>query len=306
MSRKLVILPFYGEFGFYILNHIRWCYGSDMEENIICCLPGHECLYPHADAFFYDWINPLPDDIRSGDFTSSKSGWQQYDTELTKRLSNIYPDHKIVRPTYLSYWDTCDTIKFKPKVEHLLPNVDIVVAPRRRAFCNERNYRHWTNVVKELRKKYTVGIAGNPDYSFQLDADAYAWNHPGGHTEGTIDLLQNCKLFVSTDTGVGHLGAFLDTPMLVFRNDDHGYMGVIKKANQNSCKRLWGIWNDPRRLLACIDAEFDETTSICDCYTRPKQSSREEKLRIMREDKRFRLEQKRGVIKRIKTCCAKK
>lgn len=72
-------------------------------------------------------------------------------------------------------------------------------------------------------------------------AATYGWSKPGGPTAGTVDLLRQCRLYVGSDTGVSHLAAMLDTPMIAFymgKGKSPNELGVMQRANKRFAVRM--------------------------------------------------------------------
>jgi ADP-heptose:LPS heptosyltransferase len=246
---KAVIPPYIGEFGWFVLSHLRYVEWLTAEEKIVCCQPGEEALYPSATGFFTDWVHPIPD--------SQRCGGRPYN-EMRERLQGLYPEYTVVEPKYDCIWHWSDGVKPKLVVPQKLPKVNIALAPRFRKFGEDANWEHWAFLVKTLRKLgFTVGLVGTKDTSHNLEADACAWDHPDGATSGSIDILLNCGLYAGGDTGSSHLAALMDTPMVVFpwrgnpgRPD---LVGTMQRANKNMCKRLPDdAWKRPDEVLGSI------------------------------------------------------
>jgi hypothetical protein len=257
--RKVVYLPHYGEFGFLIMNHLRAVHKDEADVKIVCCERGNECLFPSASGFFYDYP-VLQDEHRGGD----TSDWKWKDCEeANKRLHQVlpqfYPDYEIVQLKYESPWNLTDSIKFFPKVAAELPRVDVALGVRKRTFCPEKNWQHWEHLADLLQSVgLTVGLVGTKETSNDIRADARSWDHSGGATAGTVDLLSHCRLYVGTDTGTSHLAALMDVPQLTFRfvgqlqgNDD--FLPMMERANRRYFRRLAdSVWDRPDEVTGAV------------------------------------------------------
>jgi hypothetical protein len=212
LKDKLVILPHHGEFGFFIFHHLRYCYQLT-QPHIICCKRGEELFYPKASGFYYDWECPIAYDERSGDGNRHVGRLRRADRELTTKLTALYPNHSIIRPTYKNCWRTMN-IKFPIVAEPYFPKYELVVATRKRQWAADRNV-NWDKVIERYRGR--IAIAGAQDSSVDYGLPS-AWQHPNGCSAGTIDLLNNCRWFLGSDSGVSHLAAFLNVPMVIIKN----------------------------------------------------------------------------------------
>lgn len=252
-----VIPPFYGEFGWLVMHHLRYVHQHPEKEKIVCCEPGSECLYPSATAFHYT-RNPIPDDNRQNAGAYRHKGeYSRYHSDLLAELRSTYPGCTIDTPKYDCPWHWSNTIKFRPEAPAKLPAVDVVLGARKRAFDTTRNYAHWPAVVTALSGLgLCVGLAGLPDTSLDMPAVVKAWEHPAGPTAGTVDLLSRCRMYAGLDSGVSHLAALMDVPMTVIppvRNSTPDYTGVMKRANRNTCRVLSTCaWNGPEEMTGAV------------------------------------------------------
>lgn len=257
-SSRAFILPFYGEFGWLILHYVRYVDAHPGAEKIVCCRKGDECLYPSATGFYYEWENPYHDIQRSGDtgYTDSAMG-EAMDRRIREQIKDQYSGFTVVRPEYDCYWHTSDLVKPKLAIEHELPSVDVAIAVRKRAFVPEANFNEWPEVIRILRGVgLTVGLLGRADTSFtDLEADAAAWEHPGKETAGTLDLLNHSTLYLGTDTGVSHLAAMLDRPMIVWyipRPNGWNLLGLMVRANKGFFKQLPDSPGDVDQIVGSV------------------------------------------------------
>ena len=261
----VVILPFLGEFGWKIIDFVRYVHWHPAKQKIVCCERGEECLYPSVTGFFYEWKHPHPDNVRCGSGAWAVSGSHAFgDDELRPRLANKYPDHAIVR--YIEGecpWHASDLIKFMPHASgsNLNP-VDIAIAVRKREFVHLGNYQHWHEMATVFRSlKFTVGLLGHPETSFtDVPSDEQSWNHHVGPTAGAVDMLAHCKFYIGTDTGLSHLAALMDVPSFIFRYGHPGapnLMGMYKRANQSSVTTLPDeCWDRPDEILGAAIKAF--------------------------------------------------
>lgn len=243
--KKLVIFPAVGEYGFEILKHIRYC-NSLRKEYIACIKRGDECLYPNASGFYYNWENPLRDSMKAntGCFPEWRPLLDEWVMEFKAQLKEEFPDYGIVKPLYKNSWTTVHQ-KFIPKYEHILPEVDVAIAPRFRGIGYDRNFMYWRELISGIRKAgKTVGVVGLQSTSALCEADAFSWYHPNGNTQGCIDLIKNATLFVGTDSGQSHLQTLIKGPKreaIIFNNPNGGQMtGLIDGTKLGST--YWHNW----------------------------------------------------------------
>ena len=224
MQNSAILLPYVGEFGWMIQEHVRWAHAYQAASKRIWCQAGQECLFPSATAFFTDWSNPIPEDRRcwSTDWYDRGARDRFYD-QLRPRLQLLFPNEEIITPQYGCRWHMSDAaeFKFRPQVRGVLPAVDVAIGPRMREFDAGRNWPHWQAFAKLLRASgIVVGVVGAPATSSSVEADVRAWQHPDGIDAGCIDVLSHCKLYVGVDSGVSHLAALVDAPTLLIERDN--------------------------------------------------------------------------------------
>ncbi len=255
-AKGVVILPWLGEFGWMLMKHVRYVNWYPSAYKVVCCAPGHKCLYPSAAECVTDWENPIPEGRRWEDTDWHDRGAKdRFYSAFHERLHERYPDYAIIAPKYGCHWHMSDGdgFKFRPQVAPCLPAVDVVLSPRKRTFDTTRNWAYWSDLAAFLRNRgLTIGIVGRKDTCDSFLADAYAWNHPEGDTAGSIDLLANCHLYVGTDSGLTHLAGLIDTPTLVVKPyESESILGVARRANKRFfCVTPPADWDNP-------DAVFD-------------------------------------------------
>jgi hypothetical protein len=241
-----------------ILKHCRHIHKGKAAEKVVCCEPGLECLFPSATSYFYSYKNPIADKDRCSDGSYSKGQrLARYNEELRKQLIKLYPDHTIDPLNYDCPWHTSDSVKFMPKVPHILPAVNVTIGTRKRNFVPEKNFLYWDYIISNLKANgLTIGLIGAKDTSFDISADAKSWDHPNGPTFGTVDLLANCSWFIGTDSAMGHLSALMDVNSIIFREVAHGnpdLTGIMARANNGLHVKLPDvIWHDKKKILSTI------------------------------------------------------
>lgn len=270
--RRAIFLPFFGEFGHMILQHIRYVHAFSAKEKIVFCEPGQECLFPSATGFRHDWYNFVPEEKRQ-----TVSSWcpriieavRQYDGMLRSRLQKEDAGAALIRAgqhgaqDYDCMWHTSDSVKFSPNVPHSLPDFDVAIQARYRAFGEARNFTGWKEVVSDLKSRgLRIAVLGNPSTTYtECDWDVRAWDHSDGYTAGTVDALKSCKAYIGTDSGVSHLAALMDVPMAVFRRHDGSgdWTGIMQRANRRFFRRLDdSIWEKPRSIADAIELLLSE------------------------------------------------
>jgi hypothetical protein len=255
-SARVVIAPYFGEFGWMVMNYIRYVEAHPAKEKIVCCQKGMECLFPSATGFFTDWANPIPDKERAGDDRYGDSAeWKLEDRRVRTICQQQYPGFSFVRPHYDAHWNSA-AVRALPSVRRKLPAVDVAIAVRVRDCDPCRNYPHWPKVVAALKEHgLTVGLVGTTDLE-GIAVNAKAWGHPDGPTAGSVDLLRHCRLYLGSDSGASHLAALCNAPMAVMFTGCSTALDqrwAMQAGNKTLCELLPNeAWDDPGSVIARV------------------------------------------------------
>jgi hypothetical protein len=263
-GKKVLFTPFYGEFGWKIMFALRLVHFSKAKYKIVCAQKGEEALYPTANEFFYDWVNPIPDKDRAGTFRDNTINFPD--------IYKLYPDAIPVRTGGLSFTQEAipyhpgPDIDITPKIIRRL-DVDICIGTRRREMCPDKNYQHYPAIADYLNKRgITFAIIGNRETSFPLTGMKYM---SGDYDDlnSAIELLQNCKLYVGQDSGGAHLASLCkgsDMIVQIVRGDKHRrFIGhIIENTNRKVTLVHDSYWENPQGIIDEIKKYFPETVSI--------------------------------------------
>jgi hypothetical protein len=248
-GRRALFLPFVGEFGHLILTHIRLVHFSRAAHKIVCCRPGEQVLYPSAAEFVTDWTDPVPDDQRIATNRSQAFDWheleQRFPDAVAVTAGNLSPSQE------LHCINAGQPIPFRPRRRGL--RADIILGVRHRKLFAERNWPHWQLVADAIHQVgLTFATMGHRDTSFDLQHQQY---HTGDlDTDAAIESLQNCRLYIGTDSGGSHLAATAGAPMLVFRTDAGGSRDMFQQMEDRNPGRVtvlpMSAWNRPAEVIA--------------------------------------------------------
>lgn len=262
-GEKCLFLPFTGEFGWLIMWAVRLVHYSKASYKIVCCPKGFECLFPSANEFYTDWKNPIPDELRGGTHRDETLEWPE--------ITALYPDAKPIKTVGLSFSQEkvifCPGyIKIEPRIKRNL-QVDICIGTRKRGMTPSNNYQQWPEIAAYLSERgLTFAIIGNEDSSFPLLGSKYMSGDFGG-IDGAVELLQNCKLFLGTDSGGAHLAALCagcdmvvhETPTMA--NGEYPRRFIARMIS-STMKKVTVIprdeWDSPSAFIKIIDEYFDK------------------------------------------------
>lgn len=251
-----VFLPWRSEFGIMILRVVRFIHQFSDEEKIVCIKRGMESLYPSASSFIYDWED-VPDMMKNTRLKRD-GAHKRYMRRLGAKLRETYPTAHFVWPCSREPNDPAWNFRPEPRVRRGL-DVDIVIGPRHREYALGRNFKHWQHLTDQFNSLgYTVGAIGAADTSeTQLQGLKYrSWDFDV--LDAGIEMLQNCKLAVMTDSGGAHLSVLCGAPLKVIygrpgRTSQRRWIkwheDEVKRLAVNHCEPILGGWLDPARVV---------------------------------------------------------
>lgn len=234
-DKPVIILPFYGEFGFFVPWYVRWVNAIEAPQKIVCCERGEEIYLPSASDFYYDWENPVEDKRRKGyrDYENSDK------LRLKKVFAEKYPNHTVVDlvayPPYLLMKD--DLIEIKPKKTIGL-KCDVVLGARYRAKAQDKNWPYWNELGEMLSADgVSYAVIGKKETTTAVrGACYYSWDYPS--PDSVIELLQSSKVFAGTCTGTAWLAAHIGIPMVVLSPWPRGTSPYLKKFGEAHSKKF--------------------------------------------------------------------
>lgn len=252
----VLFVPSVAEFGHRVLTGMRLIHWHKASRKVVCCRRGEEVLYPNADEYFADWTDPVDDAVRGG--TGAALEWPEIEAR--------YPGHVVVQTGNLTPAQEtlciCPGLRvpLRPKRRGL--RADVVFGIRVRAFCREKNWPAWQMVADAVTAAgYTFAVIGARPTTLDLDGQTH---HSADYdTDAAVELLDNCKLYVGSDTGVSHLAAEIGARMLVFRQEwsrNRDLRGCMEERNPGWVESMpAGTWSDP-------DAVILRTLQILEAY----------------------------------------
>jgi hypothetical protein len=243
-------LPWTGEFGWYIMNWVKRFHGFSHPCKIACIKSGHECLFPSASHFFYDWIDSH-DDTRAG------VGSYSAVDELSRLVRARFGESIHFADQGETGWEektSLAQVSFVPEPRHAYDlKVDVVLAPRKRNVDAWRNMppTYWAAIVAHLRSKnLRVGVCGSRETSYDLDGiDGRSWDHLD--VDADIYMLRNAKMVIAQESGMAYLAYLCKCPTIVVDNY-HAAVGDLHRAPEvyfRTCPTLEGT-------LAEVDGYF--------------------------------------------------
>jgi hypothetical protein len=257
-GKKCLFMPSYGEFGWNILFAARMVHFTQSSYKIVCCRRGFECLYPTANEFYYDWINPIPDEERQGTCRDK--------THRFPEIMAKFPDATPISVMGLSFAQErlpfCPGtgLKIEPRIKRGL-KADICIGTRFRKMGEQKNYVGWEQVASYLTSKgLTFAIIGSNESSYDLEG-SICMSGDYCDLDAAVELLQNCKLFIGTDSGAAHLAALVNHSPIIIQKVPTVNMTTttdvfIDKMRQMTDHEVipldLGSWNQPRAFIEQI------------------------------------------------------
>ncbi len=242
-------LPWRGEFGWMIMCFVKKFHADPYPNKIICCKPGHECLYPTASGFFYDWQD-VPDSQKAGVYEVT-------DEELIKAMViEKYPNQEIefVPLSEVGWHNKHDFAQytFIPQSKHNLGlKADVIITPRNRLMDPQRNWtkENWQLVVNGLcHSGISVGVCGAADSSFDLQNIAFkSYDHID--VDSDVEMMNNAKLVVTQESGMQYLSFLCQRPTFCI-DHYHADWGSNQHRNMNiKFSNPTYVWGNPALLV---------------------------------------------------------
>lgn len=220
---KIFVLPFLGEFGCYLTTYVHDFHRLDVKEKVIAIRPRHKILFPTATDFFYDWDIEILDEHKDG--VNRTNGPKRIILKLMKRVIEEYPqyaDFTFISP--FGHYNSAN-LPYKgfnlPKLNDIPLHPDITICARNRVKRLSKNIdnNYWINLIEHLNDNfYTVASAGEKHTSVQdLPVIGNSWDYHYGifDINCSINLMQNSKVVVTTNTGGMHLANMCNKDIII-------------------------------------------------------------------------------------------
>ena len=208
-------LPWMGEFGWYIMNHVKRVHGYNHLKKIVCIKRGHECLFPTASEFYYNWKDVIPDHKKAGVGKPKEKLEERIKEEILAQYGDV---------TFLSPQDTSWAEKTSLAEYHFVPEnklnyglkVDVVITPRKRKLDAQRNFQHWQRLVNALiAKGLSVGACGhvNSSYTDIRGLKYRSWDYTD--VDSDVEMIKKAKVVVSQESGLAYLTMLCEKPLFI-------------------------------------------------------------------------------------------
>jgi hypothetical protein len=254
-----VYLPFIGEFGWYILLFVKKFNADHHNDKMICCKKGHECLFPTAKHFFYDWQD-VDDNL--------KAGVSDHKLEFIVK-QKIMIDNSKVNPFVKNQYKTIEEFVYlsdcgwhnknnfsdsvfipKPKYNNNL-NVDVVICPRNRQVDSYRNWKqeNWQLIIDGLKKRgYRVGLCGSKNSSFDLNnLDHKSYDYVD--VDSDVEMMLSAKLVIGQESGLQYLSFLCERPTFCIDHYHKDFGSDLHRPKHVPFKSLEHLWDDPNEIL---------------------------------------------------------
>jgi len=258
-DRPTVFMPWYGEFGVMLMYWVRYVHHFSAPDKVVCCRRGEEAYYPSARYYWSDFEEPVPDERKRGAMHRIKHC--ESNKKLRTRIQDAIGEVEWQYPRRIKDLGQFELlgVPMEPSPRRGL-SVDVTIGPRNRRYKPQRNWNHWSRLVDSLQDRgLRVGLVGRQETTFDLpQAAVRAWE-VGDDAAANIELLQNSRLYIGTDTGTSHLAALLGVQSVLFRfPDPWSYLEAMKRSNPNRCEIVAGGWKDPdavwNTVRACLSS----------------------------------------------------
>lgn len=234
-------MPWLGEFGWYIMNHVKRIHGYNHPNKIICIKKGHECLFPTAKHFFYDWED-VPDTQKAGVGVVSAAEAEIIKEKVTRQFGSS--SITFISPSDTSWEEKTSLAHFhfnpKPLENHGF-QTDVVIAPRKRRIDRLRNLTCWQKLIDRLTAQgLTVSACGNLEASVtDLSGLKYkSWDYTD--VDSDVELIQSAKVFVGQESGLMYLAMLCEKPLFILDNY-HSEIAEKHRISSTPIKALMGV-----------------------------------------------------------------
>jgi hypothetical protein len=254
-----VFSPYLGEFGHAIMWHMRLVDFHGATRKVVCTRRGWEVLYPTADAFDYDWVDPVEDQQRAGTDRMLRE-WPA--------IERRHPGHRLIQSGNTSLSVETITlcpgrqIKLAPKLRGI--RADVCIGTRARKMDVTKNWSHWQRVAAALQARgLTVAVIGTRDNSYPIPGAIMSGDY--GDVDAAVDLLQNCRLYLGTDSGSSHLASICGPQMLVLPVQvSKRYLPRMQEANPSRVEFFPdACWDNPELAIQLAVERAGEVGASC-------------------------------------------
>jgi hypothetical protein len=260
-----VILPFLGEFGWFVHSFIRQVALLRSPEKIVCCRPGEELYFPSANGFLYDWEDPFKDAQRCG----YRNEWPvnpsfrptAEEVQLIQRIGSNFPRHQIIHfgaPLSSAVAGTTyPSFEIPPRSS---PAPDVVVSCRKREWDAYRNFDQWPRLLNSMASAgCTLGVVGQKETTYDFE---YFVNRSWESKDPTREmflLLRECRVYLGADSGPTQLAVMISPRVAMFRNEDCPYPNNVRdvavpiaKLRKIPFAYVQNGWTEPDRMAAAV------------------------------------------------------
>lgn len=220
-----IFLPYRGEFGFICMFHAPQVNAAAGPKTAII-EKGMEALYPYCEYLYIDRREEAERRARVEEDLLSRIRDKDWGgAELISPNQNAPRKYFVPRPyRKLSF----------------VPDVDVVVCPRKRKYGPDKNWRHWDALVDELAAwGLRLFVAGHPESTQKLtDCIPSVFDFEEEYAlDVTVACMSKAKLVLSTDCGLAHLALMCGRPLSMISHGD----GLVADGKDDVGNPYWPI-----------------------------------------------------------------
>ncbi len=249
-NKFVCFLPFLGEFGWYIMTHVKRVQGYNHSNKIVCVKSGHECLFPKAKQFYHDWKD-IEDNQKAGIYEI-----HDHETELKNKICDHFntDDIHFISTSEVS-WDEKLSLAnnvFIPKSLHNIGlKTDIVITPRNRKIDPHRNWtaENWQHVINKLvDNNISIGLCGTKNTSFNLNNVLHK-SYDYIDVDSDVELMNNTKLVISQESGLAYLSYLCKRPTFIIDHYHRDFGADLHRDESIAFKEVKHVWSNPDALV---------------------------------------------------------
>jgi len=217
VNKNIFFLPYLQSYDIYYHQTIREIISMKPDYSVVCCLPGHECLFNRCNECFTDWISMIENDKNIANLN-----YQDY-CNIKAKVIKKYPKYKnfsFCVPDWKRRKGNLKDINYTmvfPYIRHALI-CDIAIAPIKIDYMKDQGYAFWKNILNYFKQqnKIIACVGENKkDYCFIKDFNFYSWDF--GVIDPIVEIMKQAKLNITTNERLCLLGSLIEAPQVVIK-----------------------------------------------------------------------------------------
>lgn len=214
---KKCLLPWSGEFGWYIMIHVRRFHALKGYKIAVCDY-GEECLYPTADEI-YHFTDTTPDEVKRYGRPIPSILLR----DIKRQIVSKHKDIEFIHAAFERKLSKYKKISFKPdSLKKRGIKTDILIAPRfRHGRYESMNYQWWPDIANDLLNDgYITALIGKEETSYPIYDNRLlkSWEIED-NVDCIVDLINNTGVVITSNSGIAHLAILCQAPLVMIGHE---------------------------------------------------------------------------------------